>query len=40
MEYLQLDNMSIEKKRELLFDWIRNMDEDALEQLIIEFIYG
>ena len=30
--------MSEEEKREALFDWIRNLDEFALDELIEEYI--
>ena len=31
-------NLTIEEKRELLFDWIRNLDEQALDLLIQEYL--
>ena len=32
--------MKIEKKKEALYDWIRNLDEEALNQLIVEYLGG
>jgi len=36
MENLQ--NMSKYQKQEILFSWIRNMDEDGLNQLLVEYL--
>lgn len=30
--------MNIDDKREMLFDWIRNLDEEALNALIAEYL--
>ena len=30
--------MEINEKREMLYDWIRNLDEDALNELIVEYL--
>lgn len=35
---MNLEQMTLEEKREKLYDWIRNLDEEALNQLIIEYL--
>jgi hypothetical protein len=35
---MNIDTMTIDEKRESLFDWIRNLDEEALDSLIEEYL--
>ncbi len=37
---MNIEEMTETEKREALFDWIRNMDEFALDELIKEYING
>lgn len=37
---MNIEEMTEEEKREALFDWIRNLDEFALDDLIEEYING
>lgn len=37
---MNIEEMTEEEKREALFDWIRNLDEFALDELIEEYING
>lgn len=30
--------MTLDEKRKALYDWIKNLDEEALDQLIIEYL--
>jgi len=34
-----INELSEQEKQEVLFDWIRNLDEFALDELIEEYIY-
>jgi len=36
MEYLE--NMSLNRKRDILHDWITQMDEDGLNGLLVEYL--
>lgn len=36
---MNIEEMSIDEKRESLYDWIRNMDKE-LDQLFVEFLYA
>ena len=35
---MNIEEMTKEEKREALYDWIRNLDEFALDELIEEYI--
>lgn len=37
---MNTEEMTKEEKKESLFDWIRNLDEFALDDLIEEYING
>jgi hypothetical protein len=37
---MNIEEMTLKEKKELLYDWIRNLDEDALDELIKEYING
>jgi len=37
---MKIEEMTEEQKREALFDWIRNIDEFALDDLIEEYLNG
>ena len=34
---MEPEQMTLEEKREALYDWIRNLDEYALDELIKEY---
>jgi len=37
---MNIEEMTLNEKREALYDWIRNLDESALDSLIDEYING
>ena len=37
---MNTEEMKKNKKKEALYDWIRNLDEEALNQLIVEYLGG
>jgi hypothetical protein len=37
---MNTEEMTLDEKKEALYDWIRNLDEEALNQLIIEYLGG
>ena len=37
---MNTEKMTLDEKREALYDWIRNLDEDALDELIKECLNG
>jgi hypothetical protein len=37
---MNIDEMSLDEKRDALYDWIRNLDEAALDSLIEEYLNG
>jgi hypothetical protein len=37
---MNIDEMSLDEKKEALYDWIRNLDEAALDSLIEEYLNG
>lgn len=37
---MNTEEMTLDEKRNALYDWIRNLDEEALDALIIEYLDG
>lgn len=37
---MNTEEMTLDEKRETLYDWVRNLDEDALDELIKEYLNG
>ena len=37
---MNIETMTLDEKREALYDWIRNLDEEVLDSLIEEYING
>ena len=35
---MNTEEMTLDEKKEALYDWIRNLDEEALDDLIKEYI--
>jgi hypothetical protein len=35
---MDIEDITLEEKREMLYDWIRNLDEEAIDSLIQEYI--
>ena len=37
---MNTEEMTLDEKKEALYDWIRNLDEESLNQLIVEYLGG
>lgn len=35
---MEINEMTLEEKKNALFDWIRNLDEQALNDLLAEYL--
>ena len=37
---MKINEMTLDEKRSALYSWLRNLDEEALNSLIIEYLDG